>query len=189
MFITSLVKEEHHYWYLTSLAWLTYLGFKRTGNGFHWYKILWPVALQTVGQHLNPDGTQSLIATYINDRVFRNNPLLWVLGSITYISAMKTISKSFRLGPLLFRIVSCALCCVALLFKLCSTRHFNPEMLDFAPPWLREHMAKIDTDSAFRIFGTCLVAAIIYSLVQLRVSRRVSTMGKLGYILISRLAC
>lgn len=29
MFISQLVEEEHHYWYWTSLVWLSYLGFKR----------------------------------------------------------------------------------------------------------------------------------------------------------------
>ena len=32
MFRGQLVREEHHYWYWTSLGWLGYLGLKRHGT-------------------------------------------------------------------------------------------------------------------------------------------------------------
>lgn len=138
-----------------------------------------PVALQFLSQCLNPSGDAPYSAVkYIHNFLFDYPIFLWALGSITYVSAVNTISKYLGMGSLVSLVASCALSFLAIVFKLCSTHRFNPELLNFAPLWLEDIVAGIDRNYILRIFWTGLAACFVYLLLQSEFSGRVSRKGE-----------
>lgn len=150
----------------------------RVAKGEHWLKAACPVALQFLSQCLNPSGDAPYSAVeYIHNFLFDYPIFLWALGSITYVFAVDTVSKYLGMGSVVSLVVSYVLCFLAIVFKLCSTHAFNPELLNFAPTWFEDTMAGIDQNYILRIFWTGLVACFIYLLLQFKFSGRVSRKG------------
>ena len=175
MFISRLVAEEHYYWYFASFMWVAFLALKRVTRGHRHLGAAWMIGLQLLSQHLNPDGTQSLVATYIDSFLSSgNHVLIWVLVFTTYASGVNTIAKGLGMGTFLSVFASSGLFLGAIIFKLCSTHSFNPELLVFAPAWLHGIISRIDPDYSFRILRTTLVACFSYLLVRSRYSPGVS---------------
>lgn len=148
-------------------------------KGEYWLKAACPVGLQFLSQCFNPSGDVPYSAVeYIHDLLFDYPIILWALGSLTYIFAVNTVSKYLGMGSLVSLVVSCVLSFLAIVFKLCSTYRFNPELLNFAPLWLEKIVAGIDSNYILRIFWTGLVACLAYFLLQFKFSGQVSRKGE-----------
>ncbi|KAI1381950.1 alkaline phosphatase-like protein [Hypoxylon crocopeplum] len=171
MFKSQLVQEEHHYWYFVSLLCLSYLGCRRLRKGDSWAVSLSPVILQLISQCLNP---QYAVTGFIKAFLFKTPIFLWGLGSITYISALRTGSDYLGMGPVMSLVVSLSLCGAGIVFKLGSTNRVNPELLSFTPSWVENLMGDIDYEYSLKVLWTGLAASFIFVLLQFKFSGRVS---------------
>lgn len=135
--------------------------------------------LQSLSQCLNPSGDVPYSTVeYIHDFLFDYPIFLWALGSMTWVFAVQSVSKYLSMGPLASRAIAYALGFLAVMFKACSTQAYNPELVNFMPPWLEQLMLNLDRNLGLRLLWTGLIACIVYLLVQSAFSHRVSRKGE-----------
>ncbi|KAJ5964792.1 uncharacterized protein N7479_004668 [Penicillium vulpinum] len=142
MFSTRLVAEEHHFWYWTSLAWLVYLGLRRSSPRNARTSVLFLAQLHIAGQSLNPAAETPWGTGKFLHGIFHDNPLwLWILAAGAHVVAARTLSKSISVAlgvntsaSTFFASLVCAL---TVLFKMSSTHTFNPELLNCLSPRLQ----------------------------------------------------
>ncbi|KAI1762470.1 alkaline phosphatase-like protein [Hypoxylon sp. FL1150] len=172
MFVSELVEEEHHYWYWASLAWMAYVGIS-ISRGQSWLWATIPTVLQYLTQCWNQSGdTTYPMVDLIHDFLFEYPLLLWVLALPAYVLSSNSLAKNLGMGSLVSRAISTPLCIMAVAFKLCLTQRDNPELLFFAPQWLRLTMLEVDQTQLLRITWTYIFGCAICLGAQLKLSSR-----------------
>lgn len=146
-------------------------------------KSAFPVVLQFISQCLNPAGDVPHSAVdYIKDSLFDYPVLLWALVSMSWVFAVITVSKHLGMGSLTSLVTSNALGFLGFTFKVCSTKAFNPELVNFMPLWLENFMLNLDRSYGLRILWAGLVACIINLLVQSRFSHGTSRKSECSWL-------
>ncbi|GIJ87100.1 hypothetical protein Asppvi_006003 [Aspergillus pseudoviridinutans] len=171
MFSSRLVEEEHRFWYWTSLAWLVYLGLRWLPAGTSKVHALFLPLLHVVGQSLNPAGeTPWGAGTYLHGFLDDSPPWLWILAAGAHLVAVRTLSKAIGVAVGVGRYAStvgaCLVCGLTVLFKICSTHTFNPELLEFLPPWLQSNFSEEVGNLALWSLWSGLLALCIVLLIR-----------------------
>lgn len=136
-------------------------------TGEHWLRSACPIMLQFLSHCLNPSGDVPYSTVeYIDDFMFEYPIFLWVLVSMTWLSAANDASQYLGMSSPASLVISYALAFSAVLYKICSTQAFNPELVNFMPVWLESVMLDLDRNYCLRVFWTGLIACIVYLLFQ-----------------------
>ena len=171
---------------MTSLVVIVKLSFSkinghRMTQGERWLKAIYPVAIQFVGQCINPVGDVSYSAAgYVPRFLFGYPVLLWVLGSVTYILAGRILTKYLGRASLLSQIVAWSFCSLGLVYKMSSTLPFNPELLDYVPQWFRVIIVQLDHNAVLRAYWLSLTGCFIFLLLRSRSLAHMNQSG--GYL-------
>jgi ethanolaminephosphotransferase len=192
MFSSRLVEEEHRFWYWASLAWFVYLGLRwydypamlsrftmdntshrsRLPSGTRVGALLLPL-LHVLGQSVNPAGeTPWGAGTYLHGFLDASPLWLWILAGGAHVLAVQTLSEAIGVAVGVGRYAStfgaCLVCGLTVLFKICSTHTFNPELLEFLPPWLQSIFSEEVGNLALWSLWSGLLALCIVLLVRYR---------------------
>ena len=132
-----------------------------------------PLYLQLATQILNQYNTSFSVGSSVDGLLFNNPLLLWFLAAVSYIPTANALSSSLKLGMPLSLVASWVLCAFSLIYKLLSTYQYNPELLNFAPPWVHEYVTAADHIFILRCLWTSLAATSVYLILQPRISGRV----------------
>ncbi|EAW23640.1 uncharacterized protein NFIA_023510 [Aspergillus fischeri NRRL 181] len=173
MFSSRLVEEEHRFWYWTSLAWFGYLGLRWLTAGTSRVGAMFLPLLHVVGQSLNPAGeTPWGAGTYLHSFLDDSPLWLWILAAGAHVLAVRTLSEAIGVAVGVGRYAStfgaCLVCGLTVLFKICSTHTFNPELLEFLPPWLQSIFSEEVGNLALWSLWSGLLALCIVLLVRHR---------------------
>ncbi|KAK2024965.1 alkaline phosphatase-like protein [Colletotrichum zoysiae] len=166
MFMPNVVKNEHRFWYIASLVWLSYLAHQRASvklSGVQKCKPFLGVFLQLGSQALNSYGWLFPVGKLIDDLLFSHPIALWTLSILSYIPTATALSQSFVALEMLSAPLSWWLCGMSLGYKLLTTFHFNPELLGFMPDYMQTRIVAVDHVAFLRSFWVVLAGTIAYS--------------------------
>ncbi|GES58558.1 transferase [Aspergillus terreus] len=166
------MEEEHRFWYWTSLAWFVYLGLRWLPSGTRVGALLLPL-LHVVGQSVNPAGeTPWAAGTHLHSFLDASPLWLWILAAGAHVLAVRTLSEAIGVAVGVGRYAStfgaCLVCGLTVLFKICSTHTFNPELLEFLPMRLQSAFSEEVGNLALWSMWSGLLALCIVLLVRYR---------------------
>lgn len=129
--------------------------------------------LHIVGQSLNPAGETPWGAGKYLHGFLDNSPVwLWILAAGAHVLAVRTLSEAIGVAVGVGRYASifgaCLVCGLTVTFKICSTHTFNPELLEFLPPWLQSTFNEDVGNQALWSLWSGLLALCIVLLVHRR---------------------
>ncbi|OJZ83513.1 hypothetical protein ASPFODRAFT_141130 [Aspergillus luchuensis CBS 106.47] len=173
MFSSRLVEGEHLFWYWTSLAWFVYLALRWLPTATSKAGAIFMPLLHIVGQSLNPAGETPWGAGKYLHGFLDNSPVwLWILAAGAHVLAVRTLSEAIGVAVGVGRYASifgaCLVCGLTVIFKICSTHTFNPELLEFLPPWLQSTFNEDVGNQALWSLWSGLLALCIVLLVRRR---------------------
>lgn len=149
------------------------------GSGRSYFGVVVPFILQYLTQCWNQSGdTTYPVVDLVHDFLFKHPIFLWIPALVSYIMTTNSIARYLGTGTIASRIASLGLCGTAAAFKLCVAQRDNPELLAFAPPWLKLAMLEVDQTSLLRLIWTCTFGFVVYLCAQLRFSAQTNRRGK-----------